>query len=115
MISADEIQALLLGSGGFVGTCMAGIGAYRLFSAATRGVMRVPVSLEKGAGCLERVVSAIETQNAVSNQVTELKGLLMTTREEILKIGSEREQIGRELRLMSRKIEGFSCYAQDDQ
>jgi hypothetical protein len=38
----------------------------------------------------------------------------MTTREEILKIGSEREQIGRELRLMSRKIEGFSCYAQEE-
>jgi len=38
MISAAQLQALLLGSGGFIGTCMAGIGAYRLFAAATRGV-----------------------------------------------------------------------------
>ncbi|HMD85144.1 MAG TPA: hypothetical protein VKO18_10645 [Terriglobia bacterium] len=114
MISANQIQALLLGSGGFIGTCMAGIGAYRLFSAATRGVLRVPTSLEKGADCLERVVRAVETQNAVTDQVVELKGLLMTTREEILKMGNERELIGRELRLMSRKIEGFSCYAQEE-
>ena len=114
MISATEIQALLLGSGGFIGTCMAGVGAYRLFSAATRGVLRVPASLEKGAECLERAVEAVETHNAVSQQVMELKTLLMATREEILKIGAEREQIGRELRLMSRKIEGFSCYAQDE-
>lgn len=114
MISANEIQALLLGSGGFLGTCMAGVGAYRMFSAATRGVLRVPASLEKGADSLERVVQAVETQNMVSEQVMELKGLLMATREEILKMGTEREQIGRELRLMSRKIETFSCVMQDD-
>jgi hypothetical protein len=77
-------------------------------------MMRVPISMEKGAECLERVVRAVETQNLVSQQVMELKALLMATREEILKIGTEREQIGRELRLMSRKIEGFSCYAQDE-
>jgi hypothetical protein len=111
MFSASDIQALLLGSGGFIGTCMAGIGAYRMFSAATRGVMRVPSTLEKGAESLERVVMAVETQNAVVEQVMELKTLLMSTREEILKFGSEREQIGRELRLMSRKIEAFSGYA----
>ena len=114
MIPAREIQELLLGAGGFLGTSMAGVGAYRLFSAATRGVLRVPSSLEKGADSLARVVKAVESQNAVSDQVTELKGLLMTTREEILKIGTEREQIGRELRLMSRKIEGFTCYATDE-
>lgn len=114
MFNAATIQALLLGSGGFIGTCMAGIGAYRLFSAATRGVLRIPSSLEKGAESLERVVMAVETQNAVAEQVMELKTLLMTTREDILKIGSEREQISRELRLMSRKIEGFSCYAGDE-
>jgi hypothetical protein len=114
MISVVEVQALLLGAGGFLGTSMAGVGAFRLFSAATRGVLRVPASLEKGAECLDRVVLAVETQNAVSDQVMELKGLLMTTREEIMKMGNEREQIGRELRLMSRKIEGFSCYAQDE-
>ncbi|MGD0221760.1 MAG: hypothetical protein ABSF71_05445 [Terriglobia bacterium] len=114
MISANEIQALLLGSGGFIGTCMAGVGAYRLFSAATRGVLRVPASLEKGADCMERAVVAVETQNVVSDQVMELKGLLMATREEIQKISNERELIGRELRLMSRKIEALSCYAQEE-
>jgi hypothetical protein len=115
MFSANEIQALLLGSGGFLGTCMAGVGAYRLFSAATRGVLRVPASLENGAQSLERIVVAVETQNAVTDQVRELKGLLMATREEIMKMMTEREQIGRELRLMSRKIESISCYAQDEQ
>ena len=114
MISASSVQAILLGSGGFLGTCMAGVGAYRLFSAAAHGMMRVPISMEKGAECLGRVVQAVETQNAVFTQVMELKCLLMTTREEILKMGTEREQIGRELRLMSRKIEGFSCYAMDE-
>jgi len=114
MFSANEIQALLLGSGGFIGTCMAGVGAFRLFSAATRGVLRVPASLERGADSLERVVQAVEAQNAVSDQVTELKGLLMATREEIVKMCGDREQIGRELRLMSRKIEGFTCYAEED-
>ena len=91
---------------------MAGVGAYRLFSAATRGVMRVPACLDKGAESLERMVRAIETQNAVTDQVMELKALLMTTRDDILKIGNEREQIGRELRLMSRKIEHINCYAE---
>ena len=114
MISANQIQALLLGSGGFIGTSMAGVGAYKLFSAATRGVLWVPASLEKGADSLERVVAAIETQNAVSDQVMELKGLLMATREEIMKISNDRELIGRELRLMSRKIEAFSSYAQEE-
>jgi hypothetical protein len=93
---------------------MAGVGALRLFSAATHGVLRVPVSLEKGAECMERAVQAVESQNCLSEQVMELKALLMTTREEIMKMSNEREQIGRELRLMSRKIEGFSCYAQDE-
>jgi hypothetical protein len=114
MISANELQALLIGSGGFIGTSMAGIGAYRLFSAATRGVMRVPTSMEKTAECLARVAEAVETQNLVSDQVMELKGLLMATREEIIKIGNDRELVGRELRLMSRKIEAFSCFATDD-
>jgi hypothetical protein len=115
VISATEIQALLLGAGGFVGTSMAGIGAYRLFSGASRGVLRVPASLERGADALERTVKALETQNAVTAQVVELKGLMMATREDIQKIMSEREGIGRELRIMSRKIEGFSCYAQDQE
>ena len=114
MFSANEIQALLLGSGGFIGTCMAGVGAYRLFSNATRGVMRVPSSLEMGAALLERLVAAVETQNAVTGQVTELKGLLMATRDDITKVMNEREQIGRELRLMSRKIESINCYVQEE-
>ena len=114
MISAATIQALLLGSGGFIGTSMAGVGAFRLFSTATRGVLRVPASLEKGAESLERAVQAVETQNMVSDQVMELKGLLMATREEIQRIAAEREHVGRELRLMSRKLEAFTCYVQDD-
>jgi len=39
MISAATVQALLLGSGGFIGTSMAGVGAFRLFTATTRGAM----------------------------------------------------------------------------
>jgi N-acyl-D-aspartate/D-glutamate deacylase len=113
MISASQIEALLLGSGGFLGTCMAGVGAFRLFSAATHGVLRVPISLEKGAESLQRVMIAIEAQNAVTDRVMEMKALLMATREEILKMASEREEFGRELRLMSRKIEAFACFAQE--
>jgi hypothetical protein len=114
MFSGNEIQALLLGAGGFIGTSMAGVGAYRLFAAATRGVWRIPAVLEKAAVSMERMALAVETQNAVSNQVTELKGLLMTTREDILKLVNDRELIGRELRLISRKIETFGCCAQDE-
>ena len=114
MISASAVQELLLGAGGFLGTSMAGIGAYRLFAAATRGVTRIPSCMESGAESLARVVRAIETQNLVSGQVLELKALLMTTREEILKMSTDRELIGRELRLMSRKIDGFSCYANEE-
>ena len=60
------------------------------------------------------MVQAVETQNAVTDQVIELKGLLMATREEIQKIANEREQIGRELRLMSRKIEHVSSYGEEE-
>lgn len=114
MISATEMQALLLGAGGFVGTSMAGIGAYRLFAVASRGIMRIPTSLERGADALERSVKALEMQNAVSAQVVELKGLMTATRDDIQKVMLERQEIGRELRIMSRKIEGFSCYAEDE-
>jgi exonuclease VII small subunit len=115
LVSATEIQALLLGAGGFVGTSMAGIGAYRLCAVASRGIMRIPTSLERGADALERSVRALEMQNAVSAQVVELKGLMTATRDDIQKIMLERQEIGRELRIMSRKIEGFSCHAQDQE
>jgi len=105
-----DLGNLLSGAGVMLGTGMAGVGAYRLFAAAGRGMMRVPTSLERGAESLERVARAVETQNLVSNQVTELKALLMATREEIVKVAGEREQVGRELRLMSRKIESMACY-----
>ena len=114
MTSARDIQELLLGAGGFLGTCMAGVGAYRLFSGAARGAMRMPTSMEKTAEYLGRVAQAVESQNVVSEQVMELKALLMTTREDILKIAAEREQIGRELRLMSRKIEACGSYVEEE-
>jgi len=114
-MSGTELQALLLGAGGFVGTSMAGAGAYRLFSIASRGIMRIPASLERGADALERSVKAMELQNAVSAQVVELKGLMTATRDDIQKVMLERQEIGRELRIMSRKIEGFCCYAQDQE
>ncbi len=113
MISASEIQAVLMGAGGFLGASMAGVGAYRLFSGASRELIRIPGSLEKSAESLERVAGAIETQNMVSDQVMELKGLMLAMREEVAKIAAEREQIGRELRLMSRKIEHVLSYAQE--
>jgi hypothetical protein len=115
MISAAEIQAMLLGAGGFVGTSMAGIGAYRFFSRASNGVLTIPSSLQRGAEALERSVKVAETHNALSTTVTELKGMLTATREDIQKVMLERQEIGRELRIMSRKIEGFSCYAEDQE
>jgi hypothetical protein len=115
MINAPEIQALLLGAGGFVGTSVAGLGAYRFFAGASRGVMRIPVSLERGAVALERSVKAAEMNNAVATMVLELKGLIGATRDDIQKIMLERQEIGRELRIMSRKIEGFTCHAQEEE
>lgn len=114
MISATEIQALLMGAGGFLGASMAGVGAYRLFSGASRELAQIPGSLQSGAASLERVAEAVETQNLVSDQVMELKGLMMATREEVAKIAAEREQIGRELRLMSRKIDHAVSYAEEE-
>jgi len=62
-------------------------------------VMRVSVcNWQTTERDVERAVQAVETQNAVSDQVMELKLLIMTTREDILKIGNDRELIGRELR-----------------
>jgi hypothetical protein len=92
-----------------LGTTMAGVGAFRLFSSATRHVMRVPETLEKGTEFLERAVHAVETQNALTDQVLELKALVMSAREEIQRVVTEREHIGRELRLMSRKIDAINC------
>jgi len=115
MITAPEIQAILLGAGGFVGTSVAGLGAYRFFAGASRGIMKIPACLERGADALERSVRAAEAQNAMSGMVVDLKGMLAATREDIQKIMIERQEIGRELRIMSRKIEGFDCYAQDQE
>jgi hypothetical protein len=114
MISASEIQAWMLGAGGFLGTSMAGVGAYRLFSGAARHVAQIPVSLERGADALERSAQASEMHNAVGAMVVELKAMLTATREDIQKITVERQEIGRELRIMSRKIEGFCCHAEDE-
>jgi exonuclease VII small subunit len=115
MISAAQIQAILLGAGGFVGTSMAGIGAFRFFSRASRGILTIPASLERGAEALERSVKAAELHNALSSTVMELKGMLSATREDIQKVILERQEIGRELRIISRKVEAFSCYAQDQE
>jgi hypothetical protein len=115
MVNAPEIQALLLGAGGFVGTSVAGLGAYRFFAGASRGIMRIPASLERGADALERSVKAAEMHNAVGAMVVELKGLMTATRDDIQKVMLERQEIGRELRIMSRKIGGFSCYAEDEE
>ena len=114
MISAAQIQAVLLGAGGFVGTSMAGIGAFRFFSRASNGVLNIPHTLERGADALERSVKAAETHNAINAVVLELKGMLSATRDDIQKVMLERQEIGRELRIMSRKIEAFNCYAQDE-
>ena len=115
MISASAIQDLLLGAGGFVGTSMAGLGAYRFFAGAAQGFMKIPASLERGADALERSVKAAENHHAVEAKVVELKGLLTATREDIQKVMQERQEIGRELRIMSRKLEESNCYAQDEE
>src|SRR5262249_19638072 len=94
MISAATIQAVLLGSGGLLATSMAGVGAFRLCSSASRHVMRVPESLEKGTDYLARAVRAVEAQNALTGQVQELKALVMAAREEIHTVTREREHIG---------------------
>lgn len=108
MISASGVQAILLGAGGFFGSTMAGVGVFRLFNAGAEQIKRIPSSLERQAEAAERTALAIEDQSVVLSQVLELKGLLMTTNAEIKTIRGEREEIGRELRIMRRRIEGIN-------
>jgi hypothetical protein len=105
MFTAAELQALLIGGGSAVGVSMAGIGAYKFFSAGAHQIRRIPASLERGAEAMERGVKAIENQSAILTQVLELKDLTIKMLGQIAEVRNEREEIGRELRIMSRRIE----------
>lgn len=74
MIDANAIQAVLLGSGGFIGTAMAGVGAFRLFNSGARIIERVPTALERSAEAQER-------QAVVAEQNAELAKMLYDLRD----------------------------------
>ena len=108
MINAADIQAFLLGGGGALGMSMAGIGVYRLCSSAARRFGEVPQALTIGAAELGRMRVAVERDQSMAHRVVEQGGILKVIQEDIAKIRSEREEIGRELRLMSRRLENVN-------
>jgi hypothetical protein len=114
MISANEIQAVLLGAGGFIGTSMAGIGAYRFFMSGAHKIAQIPVTLDRGAQELEKLRIAVENDTTLNNLVVEQGGILKDIRESIELIKQERQEISRELRIMARRVEGV-CYTVPEQ
>ena len=112
--SAVELKELLVGAGAFMVSTMSGIGIYRFFSSGARQITRIPHSLERSAEANERMVRAVEAQSSILTQVLEVKDLQLKMLTEIQQVREERQEIGRELRIMSRKIEGFACHASEE-
>jgi len=94
MFSANEVQALLLGSGGFLAPVWQGWGLPAVFCGDS---WRVTGSDEprKGADSLERVV-ARSSPECGFRPGDGVEGTADDTRDDILKMGTEREQIGRD-------------------
>jgi hypothetical protein len=106
MITAGDIQAVLLGGGGFIGTTMAGIGFYRLCISGAKRIGQIPVALTTAAEELTKLRAAVETDQSMVCLVTKQGGVLDALREDNVKIMAEIELFHRELRLISRRSEG---------
>lgn len=107
MITAGDVQAVLLGAGGFIGTTMAGIGFYHLCISGAKRVGQIPVALTTGAEELSRLREAVERDQSMVCLVTEQGGVLKALRDDNAAILKEIEQFHRELRLISRRSEGL--------
>jgi hypothetical protein len=114
MIDPAMVQAVLLGSGGFICTTMAGVGAFRLCNSGAKRIAQIPVALASGAEELARLRQAVERDQSMVCLVTEQAGVLKAIRDDIAIVKSEQEQFHRELRIISRKTEGLGYEHSDD-
>ena len=113
MISANDIQAVLLGAGGFLGATMAGVGVYRMMTSISQRFVKLPDVLDAGVEALRRTAMAIESQSTLAGQVAVMAERLEKVHHNLLEMRDEREMWGRELRIMARRFEGLSLTASD--
>jgi len=114
MFNANDVQAVLLGAGGFLGTTMAGIGFMRLCNSTAKRIGQIPIALTNGAEELGRMRmelsslrAAVESDQTEVLLIRQMSGTLKSIQEDITLMKEEREQFGREFRLIARKIEGL--------
>jgi hypothetical protein len=115
MITAADVQAVLLGSGGFIGTTMAGVGVYRLCMSGAKKIGEIPKALTSAADELPHLREeigmlrkAVQDDQSLVCLVTEHGGLLKDIQEGIRDLEKGQELFHRELRVMSRSKEGLS-------
>ena len=98
----------LAGTGGLVGGSMAGIGAFRMFNAFGRKASQMPEAIIKGVEELGKLRMAVENDQSMRTLVVEQGELLKEIREDVHSMKEERDLVGRELRIISRKIEAVN-------
>ena len=108
MITAAGVQQILLGAGGFLGTTMAGVGFFRLCNSTAKRIGQIPVALSTAGDELSKLREAIESDQTMKKMVIEQGVILADIREKVQQIQNNREEVSRELRSMSRKIEGVT-------
>lgn len=114
-ITGAEIQGTLVGLGALLASGMTGVAASRLLNAWARTPGRIAGSLERGAEELGKLRTALESNNAVQAMVASQGETLKAVLEKVVLIGEQREEIGRELRIMSRKIEVLGYGAKEEE
>jgi hypothetical protein len=109
------LRSFLIEAGIFVGTFSAGLGAYRFFIRAMRNLVSLPGQMERCACALEHSIGVMEKHNAMGTMMGELTNLVVATRDDLNRAKSEQEHFRREIRILARRIEGYSIYAQSTQ
>ena len=109
------LRSFLIEAGIFAGTFAAGVGAYRFFIRAMRNLVSLPGQMERCACALEHSIGVMEKNNATGTTVVELRNLVVATRDDLNRAKSEQEHVRREIRILARRIEGYSLYAQSTQ
>jgi hypothetical protein len=115
MTLALGLRSFLIEAGIFVGTIASGIGAYRFFIRAMRNLVSLPDQMERCACALEDSIGIMEKHNTLGTMVGELTNLVVATRDDLNRAKSEQEHFRREIRILARRIEGYSIYAQSTQ
>lgn len=112
---------LLLQGAASISVVMAGAGLFRLMSSGSESIKRIPEALERSAVAHEasaktheRAAVALEGQNVALTQVADLRQMFLKTSQDIEQLVAGREEIGRALRIMSRKIEALGPDDQEE-